>query len=58
VANTYRHNMVLDYLFRMAKDLQVMVGREPQFPVQAPGMEARRPDLVFFDWDNGRDIFC
>jgi hypothetical protein len=34
-----------------------MVGREPQFLFQAPGMEARRPDLVFFDWDNGRDLY-
>jgi hypothetical protein len=57
VANTYRHNRVRDCLFRMAKELQVMVGREPQFPVQAPGLEARWPDLVFFDWDNGRDIY-
>jgi hypothetical protein len=57
VANTYRHNMVRDCLFRIAKKLGVSVGREPQFPIQAPGMEARRPDLVLFGWDNGRDLY-
>ena len=57
VANTYRHNQVRDCLYRVAKELQLMVGREPQFPVQAPGLEARRPDLVLFDWDNGRDLY-
>jgi hypothetical protein len=37
--------------------LQVVVGREPQFPVQVPGMEARRPDLVFYNWEHGRDLY-
>jgi hypothetical protein len=56
VDNTYRHNVVRDCLFRMGNELQVLVGREPQLPVQVWGMEARWPDLVFYGWEHGRDL--
>jgi hypothetical protein len=55
VAIMYSHNVVRDRLFRI---LQVLVGREPQFRVQIPGIEAHRPDLVFFDWEHGRDLYA
>ena len=57
VANTYRHNCVRDCLYRMARDLRLPVGREPSFPVPTPDLGTRRPDLVFPDWDRGRDFY-
>jgi hypothetical protein len=41
----------------MGKEVQVLVGREPQFRVQIWGMETRGPDLVFYDWEQGRDLY-
>jgi hypothetical protein len=57
VAKTYRHVTVRDCLFRVPRELQLSVGREPQFPVQIPGLASRRPDLVFRDLHRGRDVF-
>jgi hypothetical protein len=33
--STYRHNVVRDCLLRMAKELQLQVGKEPPLPVGA-----------------------
>jgi hypothetical protein len=41
----------------MGKELRVLVGHEPQFPVQVPGMEAWRPNPVFYYWEHGRDLY-
>ena len=57
MVNTYRHYVVRDVLFRMSKELEISVRREPPLPVQMVGCEARRPDLLFPDWDQGRDFF-
>lgn len=57
VAVTYRHNVVRDLLYRLAKDLGLDVAREPHFPVRVPGAEGRRPDLVFREWEGGRDLY-
>ena len=57
VATTHRHNMVRDILFHIARELGVRVEREPHFPVRVPGAEGRRPDIVFRDWEEGRDLF-
>eukprot|EP00884_Botryococcus_braunii_P022923 jgi/Botrbrau1/9314/Bobra.0111s0038.1 len=57
VANTYCHNAVRDILFRMGKEVEAVVIREPSLPVRVPGFEARRPDLMFQDWEGGRDLY-
>jgi hypothetical protein len=41
----------------MARGLGLDVQREPHFPVRVPGFEGRRPDLLFKDWEQGRDLF-
>eukprot|EP00884_Botryococcus_braunii_P022052 jgi/Botrbrau1/8530/Bobra.0029s0034.1 len=56
VAVTYRHNAVRDMLFRIGKEVEAVVTREPPLPVRVVGFETRRPDLVFLDWDEGRDL--
>jgi hypothetical protein len=56
VAVTFRHNAVRDVLFRIGKEVEVVVTREPPLPVRVVGFEARRPDLLFVDWDGGRDL--
>eukprot|EP00884_Botryococcus_braunii_P009078 jgi/Botrbrau1/18171/Bobra.53_1s0039.1 len=56
-ANTYRHNAVRDILFWMGKEVETMVVREPPLPVRVLGFEARRPDLMFQDWEGGRDLY-
>jgi hypothetical protein len=55
VANTYCHNAVRDILIRVGKE----VVREPPFPFRVLGFEARarRPDLMFQDWEGGRDLY-
>jgi hypothetical protein len=45
VANTVRHKAVRDCLFRLVRGLDVVVHRDPQFPVQVPGLENNRPDI-------------
>eukprot|EP00884_Botryococcus_braunii_P007583 jgi/Botrbrau1/16826/Bobra.150_2s0051.1 len=57
VAVTYRHNAVRDMLFRIGKEVEAVVTREPPLPVRFVGFETRRPDLVFLDWDGGRDLY-
>jgi hypothetical protein len=57
VANTYRHNAVRDILIRAGKEVGTVVVREPPLPVRVPGFEARRPDLMFQDWEGGRDLY-
>eukprot|EP00884_Botryococcus_braunii_P009844 jgi/Botrbrau1/18861/Bobra.177_2s0021.1 len=57
VAVTSRHNAVRDLLFRIGKEMEAVVTREPPFPVRVVGFETRRPDLVFLDWDGGRDLY-
>eukprot|EP00884_Botryococcus_braunii_P021563 jgi/Botrbrau1/8090/Bobra.0230s0015.1 len=57
VAVTYRHNAVRDMLFRVGKEVEAVVTREPPLPVRVVGFETRRPDLVFLDWDGGRDLY-
>eukprot|EP00884_Botryococcus_braunii_P023541 jgi/Botrbrau1/9871/Bobra.0080s0006.1 len=57
VAFTFRHNAVWDALFRIGKEVEAMVTREPPLPVRVLGFEARRPDLMFADWDGGRDLY-
>eukprot|EP00884_Botryococcus_braunii_P021482 jgi/Botrbrau1/8017/Bobra.384_2s0039.1 len=57
VAVTYRHNAVRDMLFRIGKEVEAVVTREPPLPVRVVGFETRRPDLVFLDWDGGRDLY-
>jgi hypothetical protein len=57
VAVTFRHNAVRDVLFRIGKEVEVVVTREPPLPVRVVGFEARRPDLLFVDWDGGRDLY-
>jgi hypothetical protein len=32
-------------------------GAGTQFHIQVPGVEACRPDLVFFNWEHGRDLY-
>jgi hypothetical protein len=41
----------------MGKDVEAVVTREPPLPVRVVGFEMRRPDLVFLDWDGGRDLY-
>eukprot|EP00884_Botryococcus_braunii_P012645 jgi/Botrbrau1/21381/Bobra.0216s0003.1 len=57
VVVTFRHKAVRDVLFRIGKDLEAVVTREPPLPLRAVGFEARRPDLLFLDWDGGRDLY-
>eukprot|EP00884_Botryococcus_braunii_P023020 jgi/Botrbrau1/9401/Bobra.0252s0026.1 len=56
VANTYRHNAVRDILFRVGKEVEAVVVREPSFPVRVLGFEARRPDFMLQDWEGGWDL--
>jgi hypothetical protein len=46
-----------DVLFRIGKEVEVVVTREPPLPVRVVGFEASRPDLLFVDWDGGRDLY-
>eukprot|EP00884_Botryococcus_braunii_P000089 jgi/Botrbrau1/10080/Bobra.0355s0033.1 len=57
VANTYRHNAVRDLLFRVGKEVETVVVREPPLPVRGLGFEARRPDLIFQDWEGRGDLY-
>jgi hypothetical protein len=57
VAVTFCHNAVRDLLFRIGKEVEAVVTREPPLPVRVVGFETRRPDLVFLDWDGGRDLY-
>eukprot|EP00884_Botryococcus_braunii_P011270 jgi/Botrbrau1/20143/Bobra.0173s0045.1 len=57
VAVTSRHNAVWDLLFRIGKEVEAVVTWEPPLPVRVVGFETRRPDLVFLDWDGGRDLY-
>eukprot|EP00884_Botryococcus_braunii_P006632 jgi/Botrbrau1/15970/Bobra.0294s0008.1 len=57
VANIYRHNAVRYILFRVGKEVETVVVREPPLPVRVLGFEARRPDLMFQDWEGGRDLY-
>lgn len=41
----------------MARELALAVHWEPRFPTPVFGSISRRPDLVFRDWDNGRDLY-
>jgi hypothetical protein len=56
MAMTARHNAVRDFLFRLGRELQLRVEREPQFPVRVEGAEGRRADLVIYDWEGGKDL--
>eukprot|EP00884_Botryococcus_braunii_P016683 jgi/Botrbrau1/3699/Bobra.0008s0026.1 len=42
VAVTYRHNAVRDILFRIGKEVEAVVTREPPLPVRVVGFEPRR----------------
>eukprot|EP00884_Botryococcus_braunii_P008369 jgi/Botrbrau1/17533/Bobra.0529s0003.1 len=57
VAVTSRHNAERDLLFRTGKDVEAVATWEPPLPVWVVGSETRRPDLVFLDWDGGRDLY-
>eukprot|EP00884_Botryococcus_braunii_P013457 jgi/Botrbrau1/22111/Bobra.0206s0037.1 len=57
VVVTSRHNAVRDLLFRIGKEVEAAVNREPPLPVRVLGFETRRPDLVFLDWVGGRDLY-
>jgi hypothetical protein len=57
VSVTHRHNSVRNILFRLGKGMGLDVVREPHFPVRVPGAEGRRPDLLFQNWEDGRDLF-
>ncbi len=57
VANTFWHNAVRNMLLGIGRELSLPVGRERPFPVQVPGLETRRADLVIWDWEHGRDSF-
>jgi hypothetical protein len=48
---------VCDILCRVCKELGLAVVREPSFPVQAPGAEGRRPDLLLKDWEGRKDLY-
>jgi hypothetical protein len=37
--------------------VEVVVTLEPPLPVRVVGFASRRPDLVFQDWDGGRDLY-
>lgn len=57
VSATSRHNAVRDVLFVMGRRLGLDVEREPHFPVRVPGAEGRRPDLIFKNWVEGKDLY-
>eukprot|EP00884_Botryococcus_braunii_P015825 jgi/Botrbrau1/2926/Bobra.0026s0003.1 len=58
VAVTSRHNAVRDLLFRIGKEVEAVVTREPPLPVRVVGFETRRPDLIFLDWEWGAGSLC
>eukprot|EP00884_Botryococcus_braunii_P008718 jgi/Botrbrau1/17848/Bobra.0127s0088.1 len=56
-ADTYRHNAVRDILFRVGKEIEAVVVRKPSLPVRVLGFAAHRLDLMFQDWEGGRDLY-